>query len=98
MHLNIENNQNILHSEEKQLHYSDNNLKLLKISNLSVTNPNFNDNDFNINDNKFNSENVNSNIPIKSTYNNSTDYSNSKIQMLTWCEFQVLVLSKKGKN
>ena len=78
LHLNIENNQNILHSEEKQFHYSDNNLKLLKISNLSTTNPNFNDNDFNINDNKFNSENINSNIPIKSTYNNSTDYSNTK--------------------
>jgi hypothetical protein len=74
LHLNIENNQNILQSDEKQFNYSDNNLKLLKIPNLSTSNPNFND--FNLNDNKFNSEN--SNIPMKNTNNNSTDYTNTK--------------------
>ena len=73
LHLNIENNQNILQSAEKQLNYSDNNLKSLKIPNLSSSNLNLND--FNFNDNKFNSEN--SNIPNKNTYNNSTDYSNT---------------------
>jgi hypothetical protein len=74
LHLNIENNQNILQSDEKQFHLSDNNLKLLKLSNLSTSNPNFND--FNINDNKFNSEN--SNILMKNTNNNSTEYTNKK--------------------
>ena len=74
LHLNIENSQNILNSDEKQFHYSDNNLKSYKFPNLNSSNPNFNE--LNINDNKFNSEN--SNIPIKNTYNNSTDYSNTK--------------------
>ena len=74
LHLNIENNQNILQSDEKQFHNSDNNLKLLKIPNLNSSNPNFND--FNFNDNKFNSEN--SNIPMKNTNNNSTDYTYTK--------------------
>ena len=74
LHLNIENNQNILQSDEKQFHNSDNNLKLLKIPNLNSSNPNFND--FNFNDNKFNSEN--NNIPMKNTNNNSTDYTYTK--------------------
>jgi hypothetical protein len=74
LHLNIENNQNNLQSYENQFHLSDNNLKLLKLSNLSTSNPNFND--FNINDNKFNSEN--SNILMKNTNNNSTEYTNTK--------------------
>ena len=74
LHLNIENNQNILQSDEKQFHNSDNNLKLLKIPNLNSSNPNFND--FNLNDINFNSEN--SNIPMKNTNNNSTDYTYTK--------------------
>jgi hypothetical protein len=94
LHLNIENNQNILQSEEKQFNYSDNNLKLLKIPNLSSSNPNFND--FNLNDNKFNSEN--SNIPMKNTNNNSTDYTNSKNPNLSMVRFSSFSPTKKKKS
>jgi hypothetical protein len=94
LHLNIENNQNILQSEEKQFNYSDNNLKLLKIPNLSSSNPNFND--FNLNDINFNSEN--SNIPMKNTNNNSTDYTNSKNPNLSMVRFSSFSPTKKKKK
>ena len=94
LHLNIENNQNILQSDEKQFHNSDNNLKLLKIPNLNSSNPNFND--FNFNDNKFNSEN--SNIPMKNTNNNSTDYTNSKNPNLSMVRFSSFSPTKKKKK
>ena len=94
LHLNIENNQNILQSDEKQFHNSDNNLKLLKIPNLNSSNPNFND--FNFNDNKFNSEN--SYIPMKNTNNNSTDYTNSKNPNLSMVRFSSFSPTKKKKK
>ena len=94
LHLNIENNQNILQSDEKQFHNSDNNLKLLKIPNLSSSNPNFND--FNLNDINFNSEN--SNIPMKNTNNNSTDYTNSKNPNLSMVRFSSFSPTKKKKK
>ena len=94
LHLNIENNQNILQSDEKQFHNSDNNLKLLKIPNLNSSNPNFND--FNFNDNKFNSEN--NNIPMKNTNNNSTDYTNSKNPNLSMVRFSSFSPTKKKKK
>ena len=105
LHLNIDSNQKNLPSSEEQLHYSDNNIKLLKLSNLSTSNPNFND--FNINDNKYNSES--SNIPNNNnTYNNSTDYSKTKnpnVNLMRVSSFspvkkkkKLIVLEEKQKN
>lgn len=104
LHLNIETNQNILPSDENQLHYSDNNLKLVKLSNLNISNPNFND--LNYNDNKFNSEN--SHIPIKNNNNYSTDYTNTKnpnVNLMRVSSFspikkkrKIIVLEEKQKN